>query len=69
MQTGQPSRQEKEEFLKLAKLCLTCDAPECHEMTPEGVDICATLPFYNGKPVSREMLLTWQDELHGNRAT
>lgn len=64
MQSLDPTRQEKEEFLKLAKLCLTCDAPECHEMTPEGVDVCATLPFYKGKPVSREMLIAWQNELH-----
>ncbi len=68
MQKQQPGRIEMEEMLKLAKMCLTCDAPECHEMTPEGVDVCANLPFYNGKPVTREMLLAWQDELHGKRA-
>jgi len=65
MQTQQPSRQEMEEMLKQAKMCLTCDAPECHEMTPEGVDVCATLPFYAGKPITREILLTWQEQLHG----
>ena len=67
MQTQQPTRKEKEQFLKLANLCLTCDAPECHEFTPEGVDVCANLPFYQGKPVTREMLLAWQDELHGKK--
>ena len=69
MQTQQPTRKEIEEMLTLAKLCLTCDAPECHEFTPEGVDVCANLPFYDGKPVTREMLLSWQSELHGKPAS
>jgi len=68
MKTLQPSRKEMEAMLKQAKLCLTCDAPECHEMTPEGVDVCANLPFYEGKPITREMLLLWQEQLHGKPA-
>ncbi len=68
MKTQQPTRKEMEEYLKLAQMCLTCNAPECHEFTPEGVDVCAGLPFWNGKPVTREMLLTWQDQLHTPRA-
>ena len=69
MKTIRPSRNEMEEMLKQAKMCLTCDAPECHEMTPEGVDVCANLPFYEGKPITREMLLTWQEQLHGKTAS
>ena len=68
MKMQQPSRKEMEAMLQQAKMCLTCDAPECHEMTPEGVDVCANLPFYNGKPITREMLLTWQEQLHGGKA-
>jgi hypothetical protein len=69
MQIQQPSRQQKEEFLKLANMCLSCSAPECHEFTPEGVDVCANLPYMDGKPITREMLLKWQDELHPQKAS
>ena len=69
MKTLQPSRKEMEEMLKQAKMCLACDAPECHEFTPEGVDVCANLPFYEGKPVTREMLLAWQEQLHPKKAS
>ena len=69
MQNQQPSRKEKEEFLKLANMCLSCTAPECHEFTPEGVDVCANLPYFEGKPITREMLLKWQEELHSRKAS
>jgi hypothetical protein len=68
MKTQQPSHKEMQEFLELAQMCLRCDAPECHEFTPEGVDVCANLPFYKGKPVTREMLFSWQEILHSERA-
>jgi hypothetical protein len=68
MQVHQPTHKEMEEYLKLARMCLTCEAPECHEFTPEGVDVCAGLPFWNGKPVTREMLVNWQNQLHATPA-
>ena len=57
------SRTEKQALVESAAKCLECDAPECHEFTPEGVDVCADLPFVNGKPVTRETLLRWKQEL------
>ncbi len=56
----QPTLQEMEEILKNSAKCLECDAPECHEPTPEGVDVCAELPFWNGRPVTKSMLRDWQ---------
>lgn len=58
--TKQPSLAEMEEILKNSALCLECNESECHEFTPEGVDVCAELPFWNGKPVTKSMLLSWQ---------
>ncbi len=55
-----PSPEEMQALLTSAADCLNCDAPECHEFTPEGVDVCAELPYWNGKPVTREMLVEWQ---------
>lgn len=68
MKTKQPTRTEMEEMLRQAKFCLTCDAPDCHEFTPEGVDVCASLPFYDGKPVTRQMLLSWQELVHRDKS-
>ena len=59
-QAMQPSVSEMAELLKNSAQCLTCNAPECHEFTPGGVDVCAELPFWNGRPVTRSMLLEWQ---------
>jgi hypothetical protein len=59
--TKQPSLQEMEGILKSAAPCLECDASECHEFTPEGVDVCAGLPFWEGRPVTKSMLLAWQE--------
>ncbi len=56
----QPDLQEMEEILKNSAECLECEAPECHEPTPEGVDVCAKLPFWNGQPVSKLTLREWQ---------
>lgn len=56
-----PSLQEIKELLARAQQCLTCDASECHEFTPEGVDVCALLPWWNGRPVLRETLLEWNE--------
>ncbi|MGE5138634.1 MAG: hypothetical protein ACM3JD_04160 [Rudaea sp.] len=58
-----PDRLQMEAILKSAAACLECDAPECNEMTPEGMDACADLPFWNGRPVTRAMLLQWQSLL------
>ncbi|MGB8647240.1 MAG: hypothetical protein WCF84_18525 [Anaerolineae bacterium] len=55
-----PDRAVMESFLKQGATCLECDAPGCNEMTPEGMDVCADLPFWNGRPVTRTMLLEWQ---------
>ncbi len=55
----QPTLQEMQEIVKHAEPCLECDAPECHEPTPEGVDFCADLPFWEGRPVTRAMLAQW----------
>ncbi len=57
---SRPTLEEMEAILRDSAKCLECDAPECHEPTPEGVDVCAELPFWNGKPVMREMLREWQ---------
>jgi hypothetical protein len=57
------SRAEKQALVESAARCLSCDAPECHEFTPEGVDVCADLPFVNGKPIPRETLVQWKHEL------
>jgi hypothetical protein len=59
--TKQPSLEEMEGILKSGALCLECDATECHEFTPEGADVCAGLPFWDGRPVTRSMLLAWQE--------
>ncbi len=59
----QPTLQEMQEIIQRAEQCLECDAPECHEATPEGVDVCADLPFWDGRPVTRPMLLAWQSQL------
>ncbi len=59
-QVMQPSLQEMAELLKNSASCLDCTAPECHEFTPGGVDVCAELPFWNGRPVTRAMLKEWQ---------
>jgi hypothetical protein len=65
----QPSLQEMEEILKSAALCPECDAPECHEFTPEGVDVCAELPFWDGRPVTKPMLLAWQEIVAAQKKT
>ncbi len=62
-QAARPDRAEMEAIVKSAAQCLECNAPECHEFTPEGVDVCADLPFWNGKPITRETLQAWQREL------
>jgi hypothetical protein len=59
--TKQPSLLEMEGILKDAAPCLECDASECHEFTPEGVDVCARLPYWEGRPVTKSMLLAWEE--------
>lgn len=59
--TKQPSLEEMRAILKSAARCLECDESECHEFTPEGVDVCAELPFWDGRPVTKSMLLSWRD--------
>ncbi len=67
IETKQPSWQEMVGILKEAALCLECDAPECHEFTPEGVDVCAELPFWDGRPVTKSMLLAWQETVSAQK--
>lgn len=61
IETKQPTLQEMEEILGSATICLECDASDCHEFTPEGVDVCAGLPFWDGRPLTRSTLLAWRD--------
>ncbi len=49
-------RAEMQLLVNMGAQCLQCDAPECSEMTPEGMDVCADLPFWKGRPVTRTML-------------
>ncbi len=58
-----PKREEMEALVKMGERCLECDALDCNEMTPEGMDVCADLPFWNGRPVTRAMLREWQSTL------
>ncbi len=62
-QIKQPDLKEMKAIVAAAERCIDCDAPECHEFTPEGVDVCAELPYYNGRPVTREMLRAWKAAL------
>ncbi len=57
---AKPTVQEMEEILKNAARCADGDAPECHEFTPGGVEVCAELPFWNGRPVTKVMLKEWE---------
>ncbi len=57
---AKPSTKEMQEILEKAERCLECDAPECHEMTPEGVDACAELQYWQGRPVQRSTLIEWR---------
>lgn len=59
--TELPSLEEMKGILKEAVRCLECNASECHEFTPEGVDVCSGLPFWGGRPVTRQTLLEWRD--------
>lgn len=66
--TTAPTMDEMKRFLADAKVCLTCDAnacgtsgDPCFEFTPEGVTVCAQLPWWNGQPVTRATLLEWND--------
>ena len=56
-----PTVEEIEELLKTAMLCLHCDAPECSEVTPGGVEVCSGLHFWRGKPVTRQILQEWAE--------
>ena len=55
----QPSVKEMKAILKQATRCLECDAPECHEFTPGGVEVCSELQWWNGKPLPKPELLKW----------
>ncbi len=66
--TQGPTLAEMQKILTQAARCLDCDAPECFEFTPEGVDACAGLPYWNGRPVDRSTLTAWQQELSVQQA-
>ncbi len=55
-----PDRTEMLKLVQLGEQCLECSHPDCNEMTPEGMDVCADLPFWRGKPVTRTMLREWK---------
>jgi hypothetical protein len=59
--TTTPTIPEIKDILARAQDCLTCNASECHEFTPEGVDVCARLPWHKGRPVLKETLLEWNE--------
>lgn len=56
-----PTIAEMKLILANSQDCLVCNAEQCHEFTPEGVDVCARLPWWNGRPILRETLLEWAD--------
>ncbi len=55
-----PDRAQMQALLNQGAQCLDCDSSECNEMTPEGMDVCADLPFWNERPITRAMLREWQ---------
>ncbi|MCG3141002.1 MAG: hypothetical protein HDKAJFGB_02154 [Anaerolineae bacterium] len=68
--TRTPTIQELKQIIAHAQTCIHCDAQACgtsddpcYEFTPEGVSVCAQLPWWNGRPVSRATLLEWNEIL------
>lgn len=71
-----PTLDEIRVIVRNAETCLTCNAGDCgtsgnpcYEFTPEGVQVCAQLPWWNGRPVLRETLLEWNERLQRFEAT
>ncbi len=65
-----PTLDEIRQLVASSQICLTCDAPTCgtsgdpcFEFTPEGVVVCAQLPWWNERPVTRETLVEWNELL------
>ncbi len=70
-----PTLEEMQAILASAERCLTCSAADCDtsgdpcfEFTPEGVQVCAALTWWNGRPIGRETLLEWDALLRRFRA-
>ena len=62
-----PTVQEMEQILGHSERCLKCksaftpDGADCYEFTPGGVETCANLPWWNGKPILPETLRQWKE--------
>lgn len=63
----EPTLTEMKTILESAAECLTCTAnacnsgSPCYEFTPGGVEVCAALPWWNGKPILPETLRQWKE--------
>jgi hypothetical protein len=63
-----PTLDEMKQVVANAGDCLTCNVTECgtsqnpcFEFTPEGVQVCAQLPWWKGRPVPRDTLIEWSE--------
>lgn len=65
-QPREPSLSEMQEILESAERCLLCSATAtssgspCYEFTPGGVEVCSAMPWWNGRPLTRETLQRWK---------
>lgn len=66
---NEPSLFELELVVARAERCFQCPAAAvpggacCYEFTPEGVQVCCDLPWWNGKPILPETLRRWKETL------
>lgn len=64
---AQPTLCEMEIVVAHASRCLVCAAAAatnvcpCYEFTPGGVEVCADLPWWQGKPILPETLREWKE--------
>jgi hypothetical protein len=58
--TKQPTLKDMEDVLSAA-LCWECGVSDCHELTLDRIEVCPELPFWEGRPVTRPMLLAWRE--------
>lgn len=68
-EASEPSLYDLEILVARAERCLACtatpfpDGARCYEFTPGGVEVCADLLWWNGKPVLPETLRRWREML------
>ena len=71
---SEPTVQEMELLVAHCERCLTCAAAQtpagadCFEFTPGGVEVCADLPWWNGKPILPKTLKQWKEIVTAYRA-